>query len=512
MTHNCWSKNNGQIVSSVDAVTAETITYQYDALKRLLAASGKNWGETYAYDGFGNLLQMSPTGTAGAPSLSVMVGSTTNRLTTQGAVYDNNRNLTSGLGGLSLVYDTDNRLTEVENSVGDYYYAYDSDNHRIYYRNASNSETIYFYGADGRKITSYTMTFLAYGAGIQMNPAAGGGNVYFAGILLAEEGNSVTTDRLGSVPWGGPSGLGYQAQYPYGVEYTTTANGREKYATYTRDSDSVLDYAVNRYYSSQWGRFLSPDGRWRSAKPGNPQSWNRYAYVLGDPINLTDPTGQYYCAPVGGYDPCPPAFGLLDGAGDAQYDDGDDETPGGGGCSGDGNNFGSEVPDPGPCAPPPEPEPQPPCTDWGCMPPAFARAAEALTLDPSCFDLYGNAKSRSGKWNPVLVLTSLFVGQTGTYGTVDFNYTGNAAAVTSPTGFPILPSFTQGLTGTSANISMNAQYWNIDNVGYNAETLLHEMAHLYDFVRGSGAFAVSNIAELTNSGAFDAIIHKDCGL
>jgi hypothetical protein len=228
MTYNYSSnKNNGQIVSSVDAVTAETITYQYDALKRLLAASGKNWGETYAYDGFGNLLQMSPTGTAGAPSLSVTVGSTTNRLATQGVVYDSNGNLTSGLGGLSLVYDTDNRLAEVENSVGDYYYAYDSDNRRIYYRNASNNETIYFYGADGRKITSYTMTFLAYGAGIQMNPAAGGGNVYFAGILLAEEGNSVTTDRLGSVRWGGPSNLGYQAQYPYGVEYTTTANQKE---------------------------------------------------------------------------------------------------------------------------------------------------------------------------------------------------------------------------------------------------------------------------------------------
>ncbi len=28
-----------------------------------------------------------------------------------------------------------------------------------------------------------------------------------------------------------------------------------------------------------------------SAKPGNPQSWNRYGYVNGDPINGNDPTG-----------------------------------------------------------------------------------------------------------------------------------------------------------------------------------------------------------------------------
>jgi RHS repeat-associated protein len=84
-------------------------------------------------------------------------------------------------------------------------------------------------------------------------------NVYFLGKLISAEGNAVTTDRLGSVRSGGPGSLGYQAQYPYGVEYTLTANDREKYATYTRDSATGLDYAMNRYYASQWGRFLSPD-------------------------------------------------------------------------------------------------------------------------------------------------------------------------------------------------------------------------------------------------------------
>jgi RHS repeat-associated protein len=274
MTYNYSpSKNDGQIVSSVEAITAETITYQYDALKRLLSASGKNWGETYAYDGWGNLLQMNPTGTAGAPSLSVTVGATTNRVASVDVQYDNNGNLTLGFAGLSLGYDTANRVTEVVSSGGDYYYAYDSDNRRIYYRDNNNNETIYFYGADGRKISSYTMTFISNPNSIQMNPAPGGGNVYFAGTLLMEEGSSVRTDRLGSVRWGGPNSLGYQAQYPYGVEYTTTANDREKYATYTRDSDSGMDYAMNRYYSSQWGRFLSPDPYSGSAKPDAPQSW-----------------------------------------------------------------------------------------------------------------------------------------------------------------------------------------------------------------------------------------------
>ncbi|MGO4883895.1 MAG: RHS repeat-associated core domain-containing protein, partial [Bryobacteraceae bacterium] len=101
----------------------------------------------------------------------------------------------------------------------------------------------------------------------------------------------VQTDRLGSVRSGGPGNLGYQAQYPYGVEYTVTANDREKYATYTRDSATGLDYAMNRYYSSQWGRFLSPDPNQESASPTNPGTLNLYGYTIGDPVNLFDRTG-----------------------------------------------------------------------------------------------------------------------------------------------------------------------------------------------------------------------------
>jgi RHS repeat-associated protein len=293
MTYNySATKNNGQITSSVDAVTGETITYQYDLLKRLESASGKNWGETYTYDGFGNMTQMAPTGTAGAPSLSVTVNANTNRLTPSGTLYDNNGNLLLGFPGIELQYDAANRISEVMEGAGNSFYGYDSDNRRIYYRNTSNSETIYFYGADGKKLATYTYTIIQYQTQddpeIQLMEQSK--NVYFAGLMLTEEGNSVSTDRLGSVRSGGPGGLGYQAEYPYGVEYTVTANDREKYATYTRDSLTGFDYAVNRYYSSQWGRFLSPDP-YGHANLTDPPTWNQYNYAGNDPVNGTDPLG-----------------------------------------------------------------------------------------------------------------------------------------------------------------------------------------------------------------------------
>lgn len=28
--------------------------------------------------------------------------------------------------------------------------------------------------------------------------------------------------------------------------------------------------------------------------PADPQSWNRYAYVRNDPVNLTDPSGKFW--------------------------------------------------------------------------------------------------------------------------------------------------------------------------------------------------------------------------
>jgi len=93
------------------------------------------------------------------------------------------------------------------------------------------------------------------------------------------------TDRLGSVT------VNNRRYYPYGVEYTATSNDTEKYATYTRDSVSGLDYAVNRYYSSIWGRFLSPDRSTANMNLANPGSLNRYAYALADPVNRGDPSG-----------------------------------------------------------------------------------------------------------------------------------------------------------------------------------------------------------------------------
>ncbi len=65
----------------------------------------------------------------------------------------------------------------------------------------------------------------------------------------------------------------------------------ETFATYYRDADSGLDYAVNRYFNPSSGRFLSADPYQASAGAEDPGSWYRSAYVGGDPTNFFDPSG-----------------------------------------------------------------------------------------------------------------------------------------------------------------------------------------------------------------------------
>jgi RHS repeat-associated protein len=328
MTYNYTAgANNGQIASSSDAVTGEKITYTYDSLKRLVNAASTSlapgnatiWSDAYTYDPFGNLIGMTPGGN-GAPTLSQSItvsgGQPTNQFT--GVSYDTNGNVTAygPPPAAALGYDVANRLATVNTTN---VYAYDPANQRVYF-NTAGTETLYFYGLGGKKLATYTIA----PSGSQVSFTFQSRNIYFAGKLISAEGKAVAVDRLGSVRWNATAGN--HTYYPYGAEYSATSSDTEKYASYTRDSLTGLDYAMNRYYSSAWGRFMTPDPTWRSASLSDPQSWNRYMYALGDPIAGSDPTGL---DDVDDNDGCPDGAICFSG--------------GGGGGSGGGDSGGGDV-------------------------------------------------------------------------------------------------------------------------------------------------------------------------
>jgi RHS repeat-associated protein len=81
---------------------------------------------------------------------------------------------------------------------------------------------------------------------------------------------------------------------PYGEEFNpqTTVN-HYKFTGKERDSESGLDNFGARYMSSSQGRFVTPDPSNLSVDFWLPQTWNRYSYVLNNPLSMKDENGLW---------------------------------------------------------------------------------------------------------------------------------------------------------------------------------------------------------------------------
>ena len=264
------TENNGRIASETDGMTGEEVVYQYDELNRLISAvtadnpNVTQWGQQFTYDGYGNLTDKDVI-KGSAPVLHQLVDPATNRMPYG---YDANGNWHKN--NVGWLYDAENRLTMTypnNLSFGATYYGYDPDNHRIM-KKVANGE-----GAGDTEITFWSPMGQALGTYILAEDLSTPSVVfvakreyrYFGSRLLA-----MPTDRVGSIG----------KYYPYGEQRgTATADEAYKFATYFRDGDSGLDYAVNRYYDSATGRFLSVDPYMGSSPVADPSQWNRYEHI-----------------------------------------------------------------------------------------------------------------------------------------------------------------------------------------------------------------------------------------
>ena len=122
----------------------------------------------------------------------------------------------------------------------------------------------------------------------------------FNGQLVAvREGTAVSfllSDHLGSVTTTVYAGTGqlqsYRLYTAWGEEYASYNNTPTGYQYTGQRWDAGLglyDYQA-RYYDPALGKFISADSL--IPDPASPQSFNRYAYVLGNPLRYSDPTGH----------------------------------------------------------------------------------------------------------------------------------------------------------------------------------------------------------------------------
>ena len=110
-------------------------------------------------------------------------------------------------------------------------------------------------------------------------------------MVVSKTGSLASVKRHDYLPFGGEV-FANQGGRTLQQGYSFTDNVRQKFTGYERDGETGLDFAEARYFGSTQGRFTSVDPLGASAKAANPQTFNRYAYALNNPLRHTDATGM----------------------------------------------------------------------------------------------------------------------------------------------------------------------------------------------------------------------------
>jgi RHS repeat-associated protein len=292
--------------------TGRTNDYTYDALGRLLTATyGNDDDFTYTYDAVGNLLTKKiNTGTPIQYSYNddnVLTavdypGGTSNDLT---IITDDNGNMTKkdGVSGsyddVDYTYDYENRLTSVDDGTFiEEYFKYDGLGRRIETDDGSwaDEQVNDVSGELPRLIAvaddGYVEGMVVHG----LNPISYGGSVNSTRGYMYE-------DAIGSMKYrksytGSGSYGGLMEYEPFG-DHTYGSGQLPSYRFHSQllNSNSGELYYMNaRYYDAELNRFISRDPF--EGILANPQTQNPYAYALNNPVNFSDPSGEFAVAAI----------------------------------------------------------------------------------------------------------------------------------------------------------------------------------------------------------------------
>ena len=373
--YNQGSANNGNVVGwNATGNQSFVRTFGYDSLNRLSTlnqSSGNGTGcsatfnLSWTYDAWGNRTDQNlNSGTCGQFHATVNTKNQIYDPVNSIYQYDAAGNMTYD-GNHHYFYDAENRLAQVDGTLGTCStatacYAYDAVGRRV--EKATGSTYVdYLYDLAGNVLTEWCTNCGGY-----TGPTTE--YIFMSGNFVAEYKNNTTYfihgDHLGSarlltdLNQAVVQNLDY---LPFG-ELNSSDSGitTHKFTGGERDSETSLDHTWFRQYSSSLGRWMHPDPAGLAAVDiTNPQSWNRYAYVINSPLTYIDPLGltmQMICMP--GY-----SVGYDDYQGSGQwgpisgwctyYDDGfnypgnvslsynNSPTTSGGGGGGGGNNSGN---------------------------------------------------------------------------------------------------------------------------------------------------------------------------
>ena len=299
------SGNIGRMKYTIGGSLKYSQTFQYDQLNRIkfavehddgvLTDAKRAWWQTFDYDRWGNRglnSNTSPNMNQSGSALGISdFSSSTNRISKTGFFYDDAGNVIVVPGRPNDLFNGENKLTSsTANSVVSTY-VYDADGRRVK-KTVGTAITKFVYNAEGQLIAEYEESGTAPGFTMLFATAdhLGSPRVWTIGSGVAANGRhdyAPFGEELGAAHGAVRSGIaGYSA--------SSQADGQKRQFTGKhRDSESGLDYFGARYATLVQGRFTGVDPLLSSAHTIEPQSWNRYAYTLNNPLRFVDLKGLY---------------------------------------------------------------------------------------------------------------------------------------------------------------------------------------------------------------------------
>ncbi|HEV2915335.1 MAG TPA: RHS repeat-associated core domain-containing protein [Pyrinomonadaceae bacterium] len=286
--------------------------YVYDKANRLVEGTALSTGrkQRYTYDAFGNQLTIDTYANV-TPSSATLIEpfqSNVNSAKNQynGMEYDGAGNMLGLVNNRLYTYDS---LNMIKYAPG-FTYLYGPNDERIWKvdRGQSGStiyETFTLRGLNNEVLREYKLTGGNYAGNWRWMKDY----IYRGDKLLATESAAgqrhYHLDHLGTarlVTDGGAVVRESPQYFPFGAEATAPAPSsqepdplRLRFTGHERDKDyagQVLDYMHSRYYRAGFAKFLSLDPKGQYEASAQPQVWNRYTYVLNNPLKLIDPDGR----------------------------------------------------------------------------------------------------------------------------------------------------------------------------------------------------------------------------